>query len=85
MDGVHLEMDNNLIENKIRPLAPGRKNDLFTGCHDATQRIAMMYSFFATCKANEMNRYEWLKTTLDRMPDHPINQLDDLLPTKVPL
>ncbi|MDV7400653.1 transposase, partial [Arthrospira platensis SPKY1] len=49
-DGV-LEIDNNLIENKIRPLALGRKNYLFAGSHEAGKRMAMMYSFFGTCKA----------------------------------
>ena len=45
-DGV-LEIDNNLIENAIRPLALGRKNYLFAGSHSAAQRGAIMYSFFA--------------------------------------
>lgn len=83
LDDGRLEIDNNLIENKIRPLALGRKNYLFAGSHDAAQRIAMMYSFFATCKAHEVNPYKWLKTTLDRIPDHPVNRLDELLPTKI--
>ena len=50
-DGKY-EIDNNLIENAIRPLALGRKNYLFAGSHKAAQRAAMMYSFFATCKIN---------------------------------
>ncbi len=83
LDDGRLEMDNNLIENKIRPLVLGRKNYLFAGSHDAAQRIAMMYSFFATCKANDVNPYEWLKTTLDKIPDHHVNRLDELLPAKV--
>lgn len=78
-----LEMDNNLIENKIRPLALGRKNYLFAGSHEAAQRIAMMYSFFATCKARDVNPYEWLKATLDKIPDHPVNRLEELLPAKI--
>lgn len=83
LDDGRLEMDNNLIENKIRPLALGRKNYLFAGSHDAAQRIAMMYSFFATCKANEINPFDWLKTTLDQIQDHPIKRLDELLPVKI--
>ena len=43
-----LEIDSNLIENSIRPLALGRKNYLFAGSHDAAQNIAMFYSFFGT-------------------------------------
>ena len=54
-----------------------------TGSHDAAQRIAMMYSFFTTCKAIDVNPYDWLKVTLDRIPDHPINRLDELSPTKI--
>ena len=77
-----LQIDNNLIENAIRPLALGRKNYLFAGSHDAAQRIAMMYSFFASCKKQSLNPYEWLKDVLNRIPEHPINQIDELLPGK---
>lgn len=73
-------IDNNKIENCIRPLALGRKNYLFAGSHEAAQRAAMMYSFFATCKMNEVNPYQWLKDVLDRIPDHKVNQLQELLP-----
>lgn len=76
-----IELDNNLIENKIRPLALGRKNYLFAGSHNGAQRIAMMYSFFATCKANEVNPYEWLKNTLEIIPTTKITELNKLLPT----
>lgn len=65
-DGV-LEIDNNLIENAIRPLALGRKNCLFVGSHNAAQRGAIMYSFFAICKKHEVNPYEWLKYTLEHI------------------
>ncbi|MBA4299776.1 MAG: hypothetical protein C0433_06650 [Cyclobacterium sp.] len=54
MDGV-LEIDNNPVENKIRPVALGRKNYLFAGSHNAAQRAAMIYSFFAMCKTEEVN------------------------------
>ena len=75
-----LQIDNNLIENAIRPLALGRKNYLFAGSHQAAQRAAMMYSFFATCKVNEIEPYQWLKHVLDRIPEHKANRLADLLP-----
>lgn len=45
-----MEIDNNLVENAIRPLAIGRKNYLFPGSHDAAQLTAAMYSFMATYK-----------------------------------
>lgn len=75
-----VELDNNLIENKIRPLALGRKNYLFAGSHDAAQRIAMMYSFFGSCKAHDINPYEWLKNTLDFIPASKVTELYTLLP-----
>ena len=75
-------MDNNLIENKIRPLALGRKNYLFAGNHKAAQRIAMIYSFFAACKAREVDPYEWLKSTMDRIATGPEIDMEDLMPKK---
>lgn len=80
MDYGHVELDNNLIENKIRPLALGRKNYLFAGSQDAAQRIAMMYSFFGSCKAHDINPYEWLKSTLERIPETKLSELETLLP-----
>lgn len=76
------KIDNNEVENKIRPLALGRKNYLFAGSHDAAQQAAMMYSFFGTCKLNGIEPLEWLTQTLKRISDHPVNQLHELLPLK---
>ena len=73
-------IDNNLIENAIRPLALGRKNYLFAGSHQAAQQAAMMYSFFATCKRHQVNPYLWLKDVLEQIPDRKVNDLEDLLP-----
>lgn len=47
-----IEIDNNLAENAIRPIALGRKNYLFAGSHQAAEMTAAMYSFMATCKKN---------------------------------
>jgi len=80
LDDGRVELDNNLIENKIRPLALGRKNYLFAGSHDAAQRIAMMYSFFGSCKAHDINPYEWLTATLEKIPDTKLSDLGSLLP-----
>lgn len=49
------EIDNNFVENTIRPLALGRKNYLFAGSHEAAQRAAIVYCLFASCKANGLN------------------------------
>ena len=74
------KIDNNLIENCIRPVALGRKNYLFAGSHEAAQRAAMFYSFFASCKINEVEPYQWLKNTLEVINDYPVNKLHELLP-----
>lgn len=78
-DGA-LEIDNNLAENAIRPVALGRKNYLFAGSKRGAERAAMFYSFFATCKKNGVNPFEWLKKVLEVIPDHKVNKLHELLP-----
>lgn len=80
-----IELDNNLIENAIRPMAIGRKNYLFCGSHKAAQHAAMLYSFFGTCKMQNINPREWLQETLERIPDHSIQKLEELLPGYDPL
>lgn len=74
------EIDNNLVENSIRPLALGRKNYLFAGSHESAQRSAIMYSFLGTCKIMEINPREWLSSVYNRIMEHPINAIDELLP-----
>ena len=75
-----LEIDNNLIENTIRPIALGRKNYLFAGSHTAAQRIAVFYSLLGSCKIHNVEPYAYLNDILERLPDHPIKQIDELLP-----
>jgi transposase len=75
-----LQIDNNLVENAIRPVAIGRKNYLFAGSHDGARRAAMLYSFLGTCKINGINPFEWLKDILRRIPTHSVNKLEQLLP-----
>ena len=77
---ARVEIDNNLIENTIRPLALGRKNYLFAGSHKAAQRAAMMYAFFASCKTLSVNPRNWLCDILKRIGTHPINRIEELLP-----
>lgn len=74
------QIDNNLIENSIRPVALGRKNYLFAGSHNAAQQAAIIYSLLACCKINKVEPFSWLKNTLDVIPDYPVSQLDKLLP-----
>jgi len=75
-----LEIDNNLIENSIRPLALGRKNYLFAGSHQAAQDIAMFYSFFGTCKQHEIDPQKWLTYVIKNINDTKASQLNSLLP-----
>ena len=50
-----VEIDNNLVDNRLRPLALGRKNYLCAGSHDAAQRAAVVYSPLGTCKLHGVN------------------------------
>ena len=75
-----LNIDNNPVENSIRPVALGRKNYLFAGSHEAAQRSAMLYSFMGTCKLNKINPAVWLTDVLKRINNHPINKITELLP-----
>jgi transposase len=75
-----LQIDNNLVENSIRPVAIGRKNYLFAGSHNAAQRAAMLYSLLGTCKINNINPYDWLRDVFERIPSHSINKIQELLP-----
>jgi len=76
----NLQIDNNLVENAIRPLALGRKNYLFAGSHEAAQRAAMIYSFFAICKKHGVNPFHWLKYTLENIMAINHKNLKDLYP-----
>lgn len=75
-----IEIDNNLAENAIRPIAIGRKNYLFAGSHQAAEMTAAMYSFMAICKKNDVNEFEWLKDVLQRIQSHKQKDLYQLLP-----
>jgi len=80
LDSPEVLIDNNLIENSIRPLALGRKNYLFAGSHFGAERTAMMYSFFGSCKMQGIEPWAWLKSTLEKISNHKANKLSQLLP-----
>lgn len=79
LDG-RFEIDNNLVENSIRPVALGRKNYLFAGSPKGAEWAAILYSLFASAVNLGLNSFDYLKDVLQRLPDHPINRLDELLP-----
>lgn len=79
MDGS-LEIDNNLIENAIRPVALGRKNYLFAGSHEAAQRAAIIYSLMANAKKQNINLHSYLTNALKNVMTINHKQINTLLP-----
>lgn len=78
----HLPIDNNPVENAIRPIALGKKNWLFTGSERAGVRAAAIQSLLATAKLNGLNPADWLRDTLEKLPTCPNSQIDSLLPLR---
>jgi hypothetical protein len=81
LDGRY-KIDNNLIENAIRPLALGRKNYLFCGNGDAAIRASMVYSLLGSCKAADVNPEQWLEDVFSKIYLYNTGKgnLEDLLP-----
>ena len=75
-----LEIDNNLVENAIRPTAIGKKNWLFFGAPDAGERSAVIYSLLATCRRYGIDRREYLHDVLSRLPSMKIAEVAELTP-----
>ncbi len=78
----HLPIDNNPVENAIRPIALGRRNWLFAGSERAGCRAAAIQSLLATAKLNGVEPYAWLKDTLEKLPAWPDSRIDELLPLR---
>ena len=77
-----INIDNNLIENAIRPLALGRKNYLFCGNDASAYRAAIVYSLISTCKAVDVDPRTWMEDVLRKIPYYQRDQRDlaELLP-----
>lgn len=77
-----IHIDNNLIENAIRPLALGRKNYLFCGNDASAYRAAIVYSLISTCKAVDVDPRTWMEDVLRKIPYYQRDQRDlaELLP-----
>jgi transposase len=75
-----LPIDNNWIENQIRPIAIGRNNWLFAGSLRAGQRAAAVMSLIQSAKLNGHDPYAYLKDVLARLPTHKNSQIEELLP-----
>jgi transposase len=76
------EIDNNLVENDIRPTAVGRKRWLFIGHPDAGWRSAVIYSILISCRRRGLNPQEYLTDVLARLPAMKITQIHELLPAQ---
>lgn len=79
LDGHYL-IDNNRIENTIRPLAIGRKNYLFAGSDRGARNAALIYSLLGTCKLHGVEPFAYLSDVIARIPEHKANRLSQLLP-----
>lgn len=77
-----LPIDNNAVENVIRPIAVGKKNWLFTGSERAGCRAAAIQSLLATAKLNGLAPSAWLRDTLEKLPTWPNSRIDELLPLR---
>ena len=77
---ARLPIDNNWIENQIRPIAIGRGNWLFAGSLRAGQRAAAVMSLIQSAKLNGHDPYEYLKDVLARLPTQKNSRIDELLP-----
>lgn len=82
VDDGRYPIDNNAIENAIRPIALGRKNWLFAGSEQAGRRAAAIMSLLATAKANGLDPHAWLTDTLARLPTTLDRDIDSLLPLR---
>lgn len=80
LDDGRYPIDNNPIENAIRPIALGRKNWLFAGSETAGRRAAAIMSLLATAKANGLDPHAWLTDVLTRLPTTLDRDIDSLLP-----
>jgi transposase len=77
-----LPIDNNPVENAIRPIAIGKKNWLFCGSERAGRRAAAIQTLLGTAKLNQIEPYAWLKDTLEKLPAWPNSRIEELLPLR---
>jgi transposase len=80
LDDGHLEIDNNPAERAMRPIALGRKNYLFMGSPAGGKAAASAYTLIETAKMNAVDPQAWLTHVIDTIADHPISQIDDIMP-----
>ena len=74
-----IEIDNNLVENAIRPVALGRKNYLFAGSHDGARQAALIYTMVSNARLKNLDSFAYIRDVISRISDHPQKRIDDLL------
>jgi hypothetical protein len=84
-DDGRIEIDNNAAERALRAVALGRKNYLFVGSDAGGERAAAIYSLVGSAELNDLNPQAYLTHVLERIADHPINRVEELLPWNVSL
>ena len=75
-----VEIDNNAAERALRAVAIGRKNYLFAGSDTGGERAAAIYTLIGSAKLNGVDPAAYLRFVLERIADHPINRIQELLP-----
>ncbi len=81
LDDGRVEIDNNLVENAIRPTALGKKNWLFVGEAGAGQRGAILYSVIESCRRRKIDPFAYLRDVLTRLPSMTTGQIPAITPT----
>lgn len=81
LEDGRIEIDNNLVENAIRPTALGKKNWLFIGEAQAGDRSAIIYTVIESCRRRGIDPYAYLRDVLTRLPQMTIQQVPELLPS----
>ena len=80
LDNGFLELDNNTAERAMKPVAIGRKNWMFAGSQRGGNSMAIAFTLIETAKLNGVDPQAWLTWVLERVADHKINRLDELMP-----
>ena len=80
LEDGRISIDNNPVENAIRPTAVGKKNWLFIGEAEAGERAAILYTLIESCRSHGLDSFAWLRDVLTRLPTMAVSQISKLTP-----